>query len=144
MCVCVCLCLFPCLCGVVSVIYFFVFGAPLSVLPSLAQHHVRLYVLRMRVNIFEDVVFDDPPEEVELSDGGLDVFVFGVVIIDAIPAPERIKVLLRVRFQLSSVAQIHVEKGGRGVRTVFLEGNDDVFLLGIVGHEPVKEAERHI
>ncbi|GAX85676.1 hypothetical protein CEUSTIGMA_g13090.t1 [Chlamydomonas eustigma] len=102
-------------------------------------HHVPLDAFRVLHHVVQDAVLQHPPEEVELADGGLLDISVPVKERYTVPTPERVKLVLRVRLELGSVAHVHVHAvvAGAGV-------DHHVLRLGVVGHKPVDQPQAHL
>ena len=91
--------------------------------------HVRLNRIIVRLEILQDLILENPVEEVELPDGCIESEER-----DLLPATEGIEHLFRVRPQVRLVTEVDVDVASLGGQI----GN--VVLLGIIGHEPVEKA----
>ncbi len=88
----------------------------------------------IRQHKLQNVLLDEPPEEVQLADSGDERLHTARLKHDAFTTAERIKQSLRVRIQFALVVEIDKEMlagmGERGVR-----------LFGIVGDEIVDQTQ---
>ena len=105
---------------------------------AVARVHVVLDGLVVLLDVLDDFVLHRPAEEVELADGGLDSAVLVVRDGDALPSAERVEAALRVGLELELVVEVDLE--ARSLVDVV----DGVVLLGVVGGEPVDDAQRDV
>jgi len=102
---------------------------------AIARVHISLDHLSMFTNEPYDLVLKRPFEEVELSDGGADTGTVAVWDFGAFPSAEGIKASFFVAPKAKLVLGVHYETTARVV-VIGCNG-----LLGIIGDEPVYEAE---
>jgi len=116
------------------------FGLLAVMLPE-TNIHITLNVGDMVGDVADHLFLNGPPEEVELTDGGLlNRRLTADLEVDAFATTEGIKETLAVGLELALIMEVHHElAGGRWI--AFNKGITDIELLGVVRDEPVNKAE---
>ncbi len=112
------------------------FGLLAVMLPE-TDIHIALNVYDMVGDVADHLFLNGPPEEVELTDGGLlNGRLTADLEVDAFATTEGVKETLAVGLEFALVMEVHHELA-RGGRITLHQGITDVEFLGVVRDEPV-------
>ena len=85
---------------------------------------------------FQNVLLNEPPEEVQLAHGSHEGLHAARLKHDALAAAEGVKQTLAVRIQFTLVVEIDKEGTTTGLKT-------GIHLLGVIGHEVIHQTQTH-
>ena len=90
----------------------------------------------MGLNVLQDIVFNRPTKEIQLTNRRLHHCIFSIIKVNPVPSAKGVKLTLGIGFQLALVRFVHIEPPPCLWKNV-----TDVVFTAVIRHEPINDPQ---